>query len=629
MLLSFLYLFIILVIFFAPGFFITPLLFEFNKIKSPVATYFFYSFLLPLISTPLLVFFANHFFGYQVNKNLILIILISLFLISFFVFFLNTKTIIKGNLSRIKITITDNLYFWLIVAVFFAVTFSINFIGSPPLPGPDSPSYLYQSAKIVRELVYPTEGFDRHILQNIPVIFSISNTLSLETLTKLLSITLYFLGGLVVYLITTNLTENQKIGLFAMSAAYLNYSLARLSLDIYATLMATIVIYSVLNLLIVKKISLHSQYLLSSFLVGSTFNMHGIISFSTAVFLLPPLIYQLKTNSKKITIFIISLSIIIFLFVSQPLILKSLSYLYQGVYKPVVVSRIKTSSELTHPNEGLENFARVRQLPTLFDFPQNKNLFKESYGIFWLIFSILGFITLLSHKVLSRKIDDFKKHTLLLFTGGGLILTQQSYFGVDWFSGRFVYTLYPLIVIFGSLFFWAFLIQIEKIKSQTFKKIIAIVITLVFLLPTNIRAIDFLTTEFKSPVDKAEYNLYKRIDSYFTDKELSIFYLGYEKEWLVGLNPHLNPIIIDPKLLCTDYGFGQLSSQEWLISDAFCVETSLSDSLIILSEFGGKEYYVLLQSSIRNTQLDFFLNSHYDLIHQEDTIYLFKRKDES
>lgn len=109
------------------------------------------------------------------------------------------------------------------------------------------------------------------------------------------------------------------------------------------------------------------------------------------------------------------------------------------------------------------------------------------------------------------------------------------------------------------------------------------------------------------------------------EKDTTIYYLGFEKEWLLGLNPKLKVYILEPKYICTDNKTSELEPQRFLISNAFCMESKLEDSLVTFSEFSGGEYYILVQTQNTNTDSKLFLNSHYALISKQDSLYLFKR----
>ena len=627
------FLIINLILFFAPGLIAARHL-DSAATKTPLAHFLFYSVLVSSVLISLVFSFLSHFFGLPITSQTIPAVLF--FLAA--AFFSAHRLYHHSHPSALSKSFSlppPNLPVLVFLTIFSAGILLIgraHFYHHPPLPGPDSFVYLYQSAVVVNSGHPHPAGFDRNLVQILPALISFITGFTVETSLKLFVILLFILGSLVVYLLTATLTR-PSLALLAYLLATFCMSLVRQSWDIYASLLGFILVFAVFNLLLsqLKRYRGVTSAVIALF-SGSLFNVHALVAFAALPLLLPPLIYLLIARRRQLirhkAVFIRHTALLgtIFLLSGLPLLGLAPQYLYQAVVKPIVATKTQTSATLQTQNEGLENYARVRVLPGLRDFPLLRQFFVNQYGPLLIIAALLGLVIFVKHQTISRFLDGQTKIVVLLFTLSFFALTQQDYLGISWYPSRFAYGLYPLIIFFACLFYYAVFLALHKFGLDTRRTYFFLAgFTLFFVLPSINATGNFLLNQYTSPVDPNRYLFFKSVSNFISQPNLTIYSLSFENNWAVGLNPELKIYPVDPKFICLPADKPQLAPAAWLITQAFCYDTPLEHSLVTLSEFSPEGYYVILQTDATPTNPQLFLNPHYSVLYALETLYLLER----
>jgi len=597
----------------------------------------FFGIIFSLTTLPLLIFELFYFGHLQITPTLFLvvnvlvlfIISVSLYLRGHFYFDFKTKSIVQLSSllhSRIPFLVV------LLVGTFI-ITFP-TFIKHQPLPGPDSPVYLYNSAVTFATHQIP-RNLDRSVVYLIPVLITYSTGLSIYLSLKLLAVTLYLLSGISVYLLARNFFS-PSLSAVAMLIAFIDQGLLGLSLHIFAfefaIIIANVVLMILLKLYPQPPRHLAHTLLLTSWFWGLLFNLHGIVAFGSLLFIGLPIGFYLYSHrrtlitSRRYTISLLVICTFIFIISSVPLFYRGWKFVYRGWFMPV--TGIGMDQPIPPPNQNINGPIRSAiinsashqlQLPALWQY------FFTMHSTPIILASIFGLVYVCY--LLNKSTPKPQTHLLLLAsTLGYFILTQQQLIGVDWFSGRFIMAMYPSIIILAIYG----LDSISRLVHlpQNLLRLPVLTQTPVLLLlstPLLVYSYTFWQTQYVAFIKPQDFNFYQQlpqlIDSNYPH---TIFYSGTDQNWLIGLNPNLNIFAIDNLHICNPQ-YNNIGTKQWQTTDAFCDNTSLKDSITNLTKYGGDpHYYVIIQAASSTADLSKFTNGHYRRLSDQNNLYLFQ-----
>ena len=587
---NFLTSFILLTLFFYPTLLIV------NKLKShklnwdKVIIWFIFS----STAIPLYIFYLNHFAGIPLNQKNIFLSLLVLNFILFFVF--KYIPIKKKKISKEKLSKKEK-YIYIFSSLITILYFGFPYIfKAQPIIGGDTPHYLLNSTILIQNQ-FPQLVFDRSIVYFFPAIISIITHIPIEAVMKLY-IAAYELIFILISLsfakkfISTRLLLSFTIALIFSPATYI------MSKFTIAFFIAITILYYLIYQISLDPKNIYKNLLLPIFW-GLLFNLHGIVAFSSLIIIPSILIYQSiinKINLKKYIFWII-----LFFTTSQPLITTQWSRINAGVVQPIISSfnidtidkkeaqiaenKINSNERAaTKESRWVDEFT-TNKSKSLKDFPLNKDSFTSSFLIPTLIFSILGIILILSNFKYRKKTTPILVTTFIFF-----LLTQQQYFGMEWFPIRYIFAMGPLIYFLAFYYFDKISKSLKKPVVMSFVALIAIILPTVFVGAKKISTLS-------ANINPVEYSFIKNLNQFIKKGDV-IFVGAADDKWIQTLIPDSLVFQTDHRAICNDESAkNRMLKQRWETSKAFSTSITLDESINIFKEYSQEQpYFVYLDT---------------------------------
>jgi hypothetical protein len=443
-------------------------------------------------------------------------------------------------------------------------------------------------------------------------------------------IMIFTLTGLTISQITQNLL-GRKYALIALLATYINFAVVRMSWDMFANFFAFFILSIILFLFttLIKNPNTANKFpllILISFFWGSLFNLHAIVAFGSLAIIGFPVAYLVFNcrnwliNHKALSIKLTLIFLVCFSIAAYPLLFTSSNFILRGLIKPLSynLSQVNSSAQTTNasaPPEIIQESIKPRS--PISQFPLRKSDFINSYTVVWVLFALIGLLTLF-RKTKFHKTNELNK-IILIFSLPLFILTQQELLGFNWYPSRFVLGAY-LVIIPLSLF------GIHQIKSLSqFTKLnisnsnlFPAFIFIFYLLPAFHDSVTFLYYGYKPSIEPHRYLFNQELKNYITTTKAQIFSTSTQPHWAPGLNPEFNIKVISRTDLCAP-------TQGSLVS-AFTQQSDLNQSLDILQIFAQSQpYYIILDTQNNCIHAPHFLNTQYSILNQSESVYLIER----
>jgi hypothetical protein len=617
---NFLHLLFGLILFLAPGFVIASFL---PLPKLAKGNYFlFFILLLNLTLLPLSLFLSSYFFHLPINSLFIFGLYLLIFILGCSLLNFRHKKLLVFNFSLTNLTL-------LIAAISYL---SLGLFRTIPLPGGDSTSYLYNSAKLL-DNHFVSEVFDRSMVVTTPVAFSILTGVDLETSIKLMVLTLYILCIIGVYLLSS-LILRSNLAMAAIFITTVNFGLIRLTWDMYSFMFGIATLLGILLILLSRKTNLLTFFCIG-LLWGSLFNTHGIVSFASFIILgLPFLIYLFEffRVSKKTPNRLLSLIIfvMVFLISSQPLMFRGWSTVVKLAINPIthqIKPQVNTQSQSTtilppESNPETNNPGKVTRV-SLLSFPVFLNDMVTSVSWPLIILGLIGFALTLNKITTNLKSRGsiFKIVTYSLFSVSFFLLTQQPLIGLNWYSQRFILSLF-IVAIPWSLLGLQFFV---KLFSQKFSRIFFATILVLISFPSIRISSEFLLHKYHAVISLEEYIFYRRIPLLIDNLDTPVISFSTHPYWPRGLNPQLRIITLSPNPACNDVNFLLTQTPEekfWY--QPFLLSNDINNSLNMFRELSRKKYYIILPPNNSCLNYQVFSEKNFQNIYEQGGYKLLK-----
>lgn len=612
---------VILLLFFYPALLIVnnlkPYLLDWDK----AITWF----LLSSTVIPLYIFYLNHFAGIPLNQKNILLSLLSLNAILFLFFkFIPIK---NRKISKEKLSNKEKyvyIFSSIIAILYFGFPYMFN---SQPIIGGDTPLYLKNISLLIYNQ-FPNLVFDRNIIYFFPAIISIITSISVEAVMKIYIAAYEWLFILISLSLARKYISTHLLLYFAVALIFSPATLIMSKFTI-AFFISLTILYYLINQVSSAPKNINKNLLLP-ILWGLLFNLHGVVAFSSLAIIFPILLYQSIKNKIHLKKYI--LWIVLFFITSQPLIATQWGRINAGVVQPIITSlnlnkidkkegHIAESNMDTNNKIGTKEKKWVDEFTTnksksLKDFPLNRDSFTSSFLIPSLIFSILGIILALSNSKYRIKITPILMVSFIFF-----LLTQQQYFGMEWFPIRFVFAMGPLIYL--SAFFY-----IDKLFKRLKKPIIASLVCLITItLPITFVGAKKIST-LSANINPTEYSFIKSLNQFTLEGDV-IFVGAAEDKWIQTLIPDSLVYKSDFRAICSDESVKKrISTEIWEVGRAFSDSVTLNQSLETFKEYSqGKPFFIYLDTiNYHCINGDLFPASEYTILSQHEGYIFLKHE---
>lgn len=514
---------------------------------------------------------------------------------------------------------------FLSIFTFGTFMISIPYLRPGPLPGPDTPFYLWQSSKILSTGIIPADNADRTIVFLLPTLISKATNLPIEKSLALFMISNFLTLGVFTYLIARHIF-NYKIALLSMLVAFLSGGLHRLAWDLYANIFSLVIFYGAILILLLQNNKSSWKIYLFFILWGFLFKSHGITAFSSLIIF--PILFFLKAKqlySFKKSLFIFFTGVPITYVIGAPLTNYILVTLYNGVFNPLI--QIHTNN-----TEGLA--PQVAPWITKPQFPPSevpllKSLFYLFYDSKILKLALLGFaVELISS--LRKKIIWTDKNLIILAFILFFGFTQQGIIGLGWLPDRFILGLFPFLAIYSSnIIVHASNLLIKKTgKLKNITYVIISVILLITLINPTVSAVNRVRYQLTPTIKTDEYNFLRNIHQYVLEEAHVVYSTSIRHYWTIALNSNLNFIPAEHYAICGNPHFEKtIGKEKFLLGKAFGKTISPDQSVTIIKSLSkNNQVYVIFSISDECVNPENFLNQNYTLIANNANLYLVKLK---
>ena len=471
------------------------------------------------------------------------------------VFLVITLSVLRRvfKLEALKISVS-----WILIFIVgFLIIFAIR-IRDQRMIGPDIYIYLERSSQIFAD-GYSKYPFDRQIVDVLPAIISLFSGLSTQISLKILGALIFGITGLAIGSLTQFFT-NKKWGVFASLLVYLNTAHLRMSLDILAMQLGLAILLTIVLLILLSLKRKSTEWsLLTVVLTGALFNIHGLVAFASFALIVPPLIvtllflYRQQGLFKKIPLII--LSIFLFFISAQPLIITGMNRFSNLLLKPAIkkisiekstidtpekVKNVAIEASSSSEQKGLsQQQTSARPLGLI-----NSDTFLDYYSPIFLFLAVIG-ILITIYKVRWVKENRAERIVFLYFCFVLYLLTQQAYFGFDWYSTRFVIGLY-LIIVPLNVITLSYIYQINSSIKYHF----LLSLLLVFLgLYSSLTIYKNLDKNFAPSPSIELYDFFVKVDDYVDEDTPIITILSSTR--MEALNPYHNFVRVPYKSICS------------------------------------------------------------------------------
>lgn len=606
-----------------------------------------FTFIFSITLIPLLIVHTNLHLHLTITAASVTFQLSGLALISLLVFSLRShQSLTHSTHSLLTYTstlkpglATPRVFALLLISMIACLVISLPLIHSAPLPGADSSFYLSSSADILRHHSL-TNVFDRNIVLILPALWSLLTGLPIQTCLKLLVVCLYLLSAFTTYLLANRFTSF-PLSILAFALTLINLGLLTLLHDVYAFLFANLALFFAVFLildLINRRRNIISTAILISLLWGSLFHLHGIIAFASLALLGIPLTLTIILNAKRILRKPISslalgfaCAALIYL-TGLPLISFGQKSFVAGAIRPLLtkasqVTQPETATGMeipSPPQSAVTSLGQAKSNPPLSRFPLQKPTFIEFHALPLVLLAVLGLLTLLHSFVVRRHLSQ-QAIIFVTFSLAYFLLTQQTYFGVNWFPRRFVMSIFPLLITLAVIGYRTLIRWFKRRFAAAPSLIVSVSFaSLLILFVPSVAAFNKLN-HFTSALKDYQYQFYSSLSGSVTSPDL-VFTSSLSPYWASGLNPDLNLLWVPYQAICGDLNLqSKLTKGEWQASRALSSSLSPDKSAAALTKIAGGNYYVVLQ--LENPCIDTrnFFNDHYQILHQTESLFLLKR----
>lgn len=497
----------------------------------------------------------------------------------------------------------------LLAAVVFNYPYVFN---SQPIIGGDTPHYLRNSQELIDQ-GYPTLVFDRNIIYFFPAILHLISGLSVEVILKIIIAAFELVFIITSISLAEKFIKPKLLVPFGIALIF-SPTIIDMSKFIIPFFMGITVIYFLLDqILSAKKLS-HLFFI--PLFWGALFNLHGVIAFASIGLLLPIigyLFYKHKYSFKTSLLWLVA-----FILTSYPLLTNQGGKLYGGLIAPIKNTILssdqgQTTSQPSKSEVWADEFTNTKSRH-IAEFPFHKDTFKSSYS-YILVFSVYGLIIFAKTKQKNHKI--ILTISILLF-----LLTQQEFFGLNWFPVRFVFAMSPLVLL---LAFYG----VDDMIVNRFKKSTGLYLAVGFItMPSLLFTLPKLT-HLTANISQPEYRFIQSLKSKIEPGDV-IFVAAPSDEWIKGL---LDGVVVYRTHFDAVCGDGlaktRISGQMWEVGQAFSAAVDVSESIgIFTSTAQSQNYFVYLDTeNFRCINGDLFPADRYQQIARQDNLYLLKHQE--
>jgi hypothetical protein len=579
-------------------------------------------FLLSSTLIPLFIFYLNHFIKVPLNqKNLLLSLLLLNFILFLFFKFFPSK--IKAKPPK-SISIKDK-YIYLVTVLIAVLYFNFPYIfRAQPILGGDTPHYLSHITLLIKNQ-FPGLVFDRSIVYFFPAILSLITNISVEIILKFY-IASYELSFILISLSLARKYISSHFLLFFSIALIFSPATYIMSKFVIAFFISLTVLYYLISQISSASKNIYKN-LLFPILWGLLFNLHGIVAFSSLAIISPILIFQSikhKIHPKKYFLWII-----LFILTSQPLISSQWGRVNAGVIQPIIAS-LNLDKINNQPNENKQDLSKSvksrdqawtdqftsHKSKSLKEFPLYADSFTSSFLVPTLIFSILGIILSLSNPKVRKNILPILITSFIFF-----LLTQQEFFGMEWFPIRFVFAMGPLIYLLAFLYLDKLSVRLKKPLMTSLICLFVITLPIVFV---GAKKISTLSANIKI----TEYNYIKGLKPFISQGD-AIFVAAVNDRWIQTLIPQSTVYKSHFGAICGDESVRmRVLKQIWDVSKAFSNLVTLDESIQTFNQYSQEKPYFVYLDTINYHCIngELFPASDYTILDQQGG-YIFLKHD--
>lgn len=563
---------------------------------------------------PLGFFLLNHFLGLRLWPTTIGLGLISLAVVSWSLYHYRSPK----PWPSIKI---NNPLLLICFCLGLCLMTSFQF-RSPYVIGGDTFDYLYYSGHILQSGTM-LDRYDRNIVRVFPAMLSLVSFTDLVAAMKIYKVILYSLSGLAV----ASLVEwfNPKSSLPALLLTYLSVVVIRLPIDIMAYF-HSLIILTLIQVLIfyLIKTSRITYLVFVSLFWGSLFSLHGIVAYASFALVGIPMTIAFLKSKSNIPFLSWMVGIVLFVLAAQPLVFSGMKTFYASLIEPRIFPQMaQTINQAVQVDK--QDYLPVRQGYEVdrnqlqMRFPAFSGDYLESYGWPLILLGLLGAL-LTIYSIRWHKTQRYERIILLIVGLGLFSLTQQQYLGLNWYTSRFVFSLYWILIPLA-------LIAVETLCSYlktSWQPVVGRVLVssiVVYQVPTILSLVE---NGFNSIVNEPTYLFYDNLKDQIEPKVL-VFSTATKQKIAKAINPYLYIRDLDDRYLCDSETNFELTQNDQMQYQAFRDNSTPEESLALLSTLSkGRTFYVILDINNECVNQDAFALPEYSVINQTRTLRLLK-----
>lgn len=496
-----------------------------------------------------------------------------------------------------------------------------------PLIGADSVAYIHGSALLERrqDLGF---SFDRNLIHVNVGMLSWLSGMAAEDAFRVFSFYVYGLNALVVYLLVSELIDENWAGVGAVMAL-VNTAVLQMVPEFVPMLMASsLMVYMLWWLVRYKRggVSMGwKEVMVWGGLWGSLFHIHGIVAFASLGvwggvwswhWLWWRKIIKQERGQTGIKLALVFLMVGL---VARPMVGNGMGHLWRSIIEPLFDSVVEsvqvragsTVSVIPTQVGGIT----ADKWPTWKDFPVYRREWIERYS-WWLGLAGLG---MLDGFLRSGK-RSFGWGMVGVVSGVYWLLTLQPYLGINWYAPRFVGISNGLVV------FWAVcgLKVVWRLIGEK-KWWLRIGLVAWMLAGSYANGAEYVRANYRPAISQDEYEFYKRMSVMVELEEGLVFSTSQNFRWQMGLAPSLNQREVVAEAICqkgeSEHSFRE---RDWEMGESFSLaaEAKETERLLDPERFGVDALWLVLDKRNRCINFELFEGGRYELVLESNDLEL-------